>query len=79
MDDIKINGKLKGITAKPDKDGDVIVTIQIEADFSQSALRLMPRAGQSFRIRFDPQQLDLTGTEAALTTNYETFRREGER
>lgn len=71
MDDIKIDGKLKGITAKPDKDGDVIVTIQIEADFSRDALRLMPRAGQSFRITFDPQQLDLSGTDAGFKPRYE--------
>ena len=75
MDDIKIDGKLKGITAKPDKDGDVIVTIQIEADFSRNVLRRMPRAGKSFRITFDPEQLDLSGTEASLKPSYEAVGR----
>lgn len=63
MDDIKIDGKLKGITAKPDKDGGVIVTIQIEADFSRDALRLMPHTGKDFTVILQPFNQQLPGIE----------------
>ena len=63
MSDIKIDAKLKSIAAKPNKDGDVMVNLVIEADFCRDAMRLMPHTGKDFTVILQPFNKQLPGIE----------------